>query len=164
MDNKDQTNNDQKELTLEQQLEQAQDQIAQLTDSAKRALADLENFKRRTEQEKENSRNYQTASLLLELLPIIDNLERANQNMPEEFQTHEWTKGLDLVSKQFNDLLQQKGLQEINQIDVELDPNKHEPMMQAPGKENIVLEIFEKGYILGDKVIRAAKVKVGNGE
>jgi molecular chaperone GrpE len=146
------------------ELEEAQEKIADLTEVGQRALADLANFKRRVEQERSQFVKAANTGLILELLPILDNFQRAMDHVPEELQGNEWTKGIEQIEKQFVGAFERLGVQELEvKAGDELDVEKHEALMQEDGEKDTVLGVLEKGYILGDRVLRPAKVKVGNG-
>ncbi|PIQ77427.1 nucleotide exchange factor GrpE [Candidatus Peregrinibacteria bacterium CG11_big_fil_rev_8_21_14_0_20_46_8] len=145
-------------------LEKAQKEIADLTETSKRALADLQNYRKRIEQEKQEFAKFANVSLILEILPVVDNFERAMKHTPEALQNSEWLKGMEQVAQQLRGVLNKFGCVPIEDpTGKEMDPQKHEPLLTAPGKEHIVLEVLETGYQIGDKVIRPTKVKVGNG-
>lgn len=138
--------------------------LAQMTEAAKRALADLQNYKKRVEEEKKSLREFAAVGLILELLPIVDNFARATASLPPELTAHPWSAGLLSVEKQLGDLLAKQGLKTVEGLGSALDPLKHEAVLQSPGPKDIVLAILENGYLIGDKVLKPAKVKVGNGE
>ncbi|MDP4008652.1 MAG: nucleotide exchange factor GrpE [Candidatus Peregrinibacteria bacterium] len=138
--------------------------IAQLTNLAQQATADLANFKRRSEEEKKAFAQFATANLVLELLQVTDNFDRALQNVPEEIKGNEWHQGIQGIDQQFHGILQKQGVAPIQAIGQKLDLNLHEALMQGPGEKDIILEELEKGYMMGTRILRPTKVKVGNGE
>ena len=138
--------------------------IAQLTQVAQQATADLANFKRRSEEEKKAFGQFATANLVSQLLQVTDNFDRALQNIPEGLEGSEWTQGIQGIDQQFHGILERQGVKPIEAVGQKLDLNLHEALMQGPGEKDIVLEELEKGYMMGDKVLRPTKVKVGNGE
>ncbi|MBI2638888.1 nucleotide exchange factor GrpE [Candidatus Peregrinibacteria bacterium] len=149
---------------LQADLDSANKQIQDLTETAKRALADLQNYRRRVEEEKTAFVQFANAGLLLELLPILDNFNRAFTQVPEEISKTEWFKGALLLEQQLVNIVRKQGVTEIpSSIGKPLDPKIHEAIATGPGEKDTVIEEFEKGYMLGDKVIRPAKVKVGDG-
>lgn len=139
-------------------------ELSQMTEAAKRALADLQNYKKRVEEEKKSLREFAAVGLILDLLPTVDNFARAIASLPPELNSHPWTTGLLSVEKQLQDLLVKQGLKAINGVGSPLDTLKHEAILQSPGPKDIVLAILENGYLIGEKVLKPAKVKVGNGE
>jgi molecular chaperone GrpE len=118
-----------------------------------RALADYQNLEKRVEREKDLFVKFANSILILKMLPILDNLERAGEHLKDQ--------GLDLVIKQFQESLSQEGIKEIEAAGAEFNPEIHEAIEKVPGEEGKVVEVLEKGYKLGDRVIRPAKVKIG---
>jgi len=130
-----------------------------------RAQADFINYKRRNEQERQDFSRFANAELMLSLLPALDDLERAlNSVPPAKSAKHSWLEGIRLVERKFKSSLEARGLTPIKALGEPFDPNFHEAVRQDKGKEGIVIEEFQKGYMLGDRVLRPAKVVVGNGE
>ena len=129
-----------------------------------RAQADFINYKRRNEQEKEEIGDFARAILALDLLPIIDDFERALTSIPPRLHNAGWVNGIRLIERKLRSTLETQGLSRIEARGEPFDPNLHEAVMQAKGKEGVVLEEVEKGYKFHDRVIRPAKVAVGNGE
>lgn len=146
----------------EKQLAEAKKHIEALTETSKRALADLANYKRRSEEEKQAFIQYSNALLIAEILEIVDNFERAFTHIPEGKQ--EWAEGIINIEKKLKNILEKHGLKEMEVLGKEINPHFHEALMTGPGEKNKIIEVFEKGYLLGEKVLRAAKVKVGNDE
>lgn len=139
-------------------------QIAELTETAKRALADLQNYRRRVEEERAVFVAFANVGLILELLPILDNFNRAFAQVPEEISKTEWFKGALQIEQQLASVIRKQGVMEMPpQIGKKLDPKIHEAVATGPGEKDVIIEEFEKGYLLGEKVIRPAKVKVGDG-
>ncbi len=143
---------------------QQNDELAAMTETAKRALADLQNYKRRAEEERGELQIYANLRLLEAIFPTIDNLARAFDTIPEDLKSNEWIKGVQSIEKNLLTELQKLGLEVVNQTGVPVDPNKHEVVLQAAGPTNEVLQILEKGYLYKGRAIRPAKVQVGNGE
>ncbi|PIR55352.1 nucleotide exchange factor GrpE [Candidatus Peregrinibacteria bacterium CG10_big_fil_rev_8_21_14_0_10_36_19] len=139
-----------------------QEELAQMTELAKRAMADLQNLKRRQEEERSNLVIFANADLIKKLLPLLDNLDRAKQHVPEG--AEEWFKGLSMSIENAHKTLEESGLKAIESLGHPFNPDLHEAITQGPGEKDTVVEEFEKGYTIGSKVIRHAKVKVGNGE
>ncbi len=163
---------DDKKLTgIEKDLEltkkaliQAEEELAEMTETAKRTAADLQNFRRRSEEERGSLALYANLQFLQGIFPVIDNLQLAFQHIPEDLAENEWVKGVYTIEKQFMDTLAGLGLHEIPcEPGSPFDPNIHEALMQGPGEKDTVLECFEKGYQFKDQVVRPAKVKVGDG-
>jgi len=129
-----------------------------------RAQADFINFKRRSEQEREEFARFANASLMLELLPVLDDLERALEHVPAKLASVAWVAGVKLIYRKFKATLESQGLTRIEALGKPFDPNLHEAVRQDKGEEGIVIEEIRKGYQLHDKIIRPTTVVVGNGE
>lgn len=129
-----------------------------------RIQADFINYKRRTEQEKEEIGEYANSMLVLSLLPVLDDLERALTSIPDELDELSWVDGVRLIERKLRTTLEAQGLSPIEALGEPFDPNIHEAAMQGKGKEGIVVEELQKGYKFQDRVIRPAKVVVGGGE
>jgi len=129
-----------------------------------RAQADFINYKRRSEQEKEEVSKFANSILMLSLLPILDDLERAFASVPPKLAKLSWVDGIMLIERKLQASLEAQGLSEIKALGEPFDPNLHEAAMHGKGKEGIVIEELQKGYKLHDRVIRPAMVVVGNGE
>lgn len=150
---------------LQADLDAANKQIQDLTETAKRALADLKNYRKRVEEERGAFAQFANVALVLELLPILDNFNRAFASVPDEISKTEWFKGALLLEQQLVGIVRKQGVTEIpSSIGKPLDPKIHEAIAVGPGEKDTVIEEFEKGYMLGNKVIRPAKVKVGTHE
>ena len=129
-----------------------------------RAQADFINYKRRSEQEKEEISKFANASLMLNLLPILDDLERAFTSIPPHLARLTWADGIRLIERKLQASLEVQGLSPIKALGETFDPKFHEAAMHGKGKEGIDIEELQKGYKLHDRVIRPAMVVVGNGE
>ena len=129
-----------------------------------RAQADFANFKRRNDQEREEFTRFVNASLLLALLPVMDDLERALEHVPAKLSSAAWVDGIKLIYRKLSAVLEAQGLTRIEALGKPFDPNLHEAVRQEKGKEGIITEEIRKGYQLHDKVIRPSMVVVGNGE
>lgn len=144
---------------LQQELEQTQTKLQEMTKITQHALADLQNFKRRSEEEKSSFATYANADLILALLPAIDNINRALAHEPKDT---EWAKGVEQSLKQLTQTLEKRGLTVIPTTGQKFDPRLHEALLTGPGEKDMILAELEKGYILGEKVIKPARVKVGS--
>jgi molecular chaperone GrpE len=129
-----------------------------------RAAADFANFKRRVEQEKADTARIYNASLAINLLPIFDDLDRAVAGVDANLAGLNWVQGIVAIHRKFVNLLQAMQVAEIDVAGQKFDPARHEAIGQQPGEEGRILAVVQKGYLLGDKVIRPAMVIVGNGE
>ena len=129
-----------------------------------RTQADFINYKRRNEQEREEIGKFANAALMLNLLPVLDDLERAFASIPTRLAKQEWVDGVRLIERKLRASLEAQGLSQIKALGEPFDPNLHEAVMQSKGKENIVVNELQTGYKLHDRVIRPSRVVVGNGE
>ena len=129
-----------------------------------RAQADFTNYKRRSEQEKEETVKFASAGLISNLLPVLDDFERATRSLPPEQAQASLAEGFRLIERKLGTIMESQGLTEIKAMGEPFDPRLHEAINQDRGKEGIVVRELEKGYKLHDKVLRPAKVVVGNGE
>ena len=139
-----------------------QQELDELNDRYKRVLAEFENFKKRSGQERETLYNSILADIIEVFLPVVDNLENA---LKVETQDVEYKKGVELVLKQFKDILKSKGVEEIPAIGETFDPSLHEAVssIQDPDKmEKEIVQEYRKGYKIGSKVIRHSMVVVAN--
>jgi len=151
--------------TLKQALAEEKKKAEDYLANWQRAQADFINYKRRTEQERQDFNRFANANLILSLLPALDDLERALSSIPPaKTSKHSWVEGVRLVERSFRSSLETQGLTPIKALGEPFDPNFHEALRQDKGKEGIIVEEFQKGYMLGDRVLRPAKVVVGNGE
>lgn len=135
--------------------------LAAMTETAKRALADLQNYKRRTEEERGEIQVYANMRLLEAIFPALDNFARAFELVPEHLEEEEWVKGISAIEDNLMNALASLGLEVISETGVPVDPNKHEVLMEGEGPAGQVVQIFEKGYAFKGKTIRPAKVMVG---
>ncbi len=152
-------------------LKKAEEQIAKLeaataeaNDKYMRLYAEYENFRKRSQKEKEGLYADAYIDALTQILPILDNLERAAQYGGED-NDNPLAKGLELTLKSFAETLEKMGVSEIPALGEQFDPNVHNAVMHVEDEnlgENVVAEVFMKGYIRGDKVLRYSMVKVAN--
>ncbi len=128
-----------------------------------RAQADFDNFRRRTLKEKEELAQYATSKLVGELLPVLDNFQRALQTSGDAAQSDSFAKGVDMIYRQLFQVLEAEGLKAMEPVGQPFDPEHHQAIMQVETdeyEEGIVVEVMQPGYWLKDKVIRPAMVKV----
>ena len=144
-------------------LEQAETQAAEYKDQWLRSVADFKNFKRRADAERSELQRSAGASVLLKLLPVVDDFERAIAAIPAEIAESSWWGGTQLIANKLRLLLESEGIKPIEALDQPFDPNLHEAVLyeDAPGKDGIVTAEFQRGYRLHDRVIRPSMVKVG---
>lgn len=127
-----------------------------LDNKLKRALADYQNFEARVAREKKEFFDFAKTEIVLEFLPILDNLERAAKSIKDS--------GLQFVLKQFSDTLEKQGILAFAEKGETFDPHKHDCVEVVSGEENKIIEVLEKGFKLKDKIIKPAKVKVGKNQ
>jgi molecular chaperone GrpE len=149
---------------LKQALAEEREKSAASLAGWQRAQADLMNYRRRAEQEKEEIGRFGNTTIMLSLLPILDDLERALTSIPDDLAKHSWVDGIRLIERKLQANLEAQGLSQIKALGEPFDPNLHEAMMQGKGKEGTVVEEIEKGYKLNNRLIRPSKVVVGSGE
>ena len=148
------------EAQLSEEKARAQGYFAQW----QRAAADYQNLKRRTEQEREEYARLANTALILNLLPAIDDFERALANVDPVLAGDSWVEGLRLVYRKLKGALEAAGLAEIPAEGQPFDPNVHEAIGHTAGPAGVVVQEMRRGYRLGNRVIRPALVVVGNGE
>ena len=127
-----------------------------------RAVADFDNYRKRIERERRELSEYAAADVLLDLLPIIDNFERALQ-APATGDTEAFKRGIELIHKQMLDLLRKRGVSHIDAHGADFDPNVHQAVIHEPSEEHRegeVMEELQRGYKLGDRLLRPSMVKV----
>ena len=129
-----------------------------------RAQADFANFKRRTDQEKEELGKYANAGLILSLLPFLDDLELALGKIPPELVGVKWVEGVKQIERKFLANLEKQGVVVIKAVGETFDPRIHEAIKEDAGPEGKVTAEVQRGYKLGEKILRPSKVIVGNGE
>jgi molecular chaperone GrpE len=157
----DETTDDDME-SLKSKLNAAQKEVSQFRDEAARAKADFYNYRTRIERDRARDRVLAAEGAVLDLLPVLDNLERALD--AESDKESSMYKGIVMVKKQFFAVLQNMGLRSIDTSGA-FDPSVHEAMMvvdvESESEDGMVMEALHRGYMLGEKLLRAAKVKVG---
>ncbi len=139
-----------------------QQKIGELTEALQRERADAMNVRRRTEEERAQLGEFYKAMVMRELLPALDNLDRALKHVPKELKDHDYVKGVQGVAKQFEDCFAKLGVERIKTVGEPFDPKLHEAISveDAGGQVEIVCEELQPGYRIGDEVIRHALVKV----
>lgn len=147
---------DEEKLKLQQELEQLKARYL-------RVQADFDNFRKRTRTEKEVAAKYRSQSLAEQLLPVLDNFERALVVETTNEESKSILTGVEMVYRQFVDALKQEGIEEVEALGEPFDPHKHQAVAQEKSEEHesgIVIEVFQKGYRIKDRIIRPAMVKV----
>ncbi|SDI94396.1 nucleotide exchange factor GrpE [Salimicrobium halophilum] len=151
---------EEQELTELEKVEQERDEVKE---KLLRLQADFENFRRRVQKEKETDRKYKSQSLAEELIPVLDNFERALQTEVKEESAQGFVDGIKMVYNQLWSALEKEGVEEISAKGEPFDPHVHQAMMQVEEEgveSNTVTEVLQTGYKLHDRVIRPAMVKV----
>lgn len=149
---------------VEADLLEAQAKIAELNDAWLRARADLENMRRRVQEDVNNAYKYSAGKFATDLLSVKDSLEMALSDESGQFENLK--NGVDLTLKQLNNVFERFQITEINPVNEKLDPHKHQAMGMEPSEAeaNMVTRVMQKGYLLHDRVIRPAMVIVSSGK
>ena len=149
-------------IELKKQIESQKVQLEETEDRLKRVAAEFDNYKKRNIKERDGMYNSLVSDIVSNFLPVIDNLEKA---VTAETKDEEYKKGIELVLKQFKDVLNSRGVIEIETIGKTFDPELHEAVSSiqddTKGEKEIVQE-YRKGYKIGDRVIRHSMVVVAN--
>jgi molecular chaperone GrpE len=150
--------------TLEEQLARAREDAQKYLASWQRAEADFQNYKRRVEQEREESRRFSSAALIMNTLPILDDLERALGSLDARLAGLTWFEGIVLIYRKLLVMLENAGVTPIETEGKQFDPNEHEAVAHTDGEEGKILSEVQRGYKLHDRVLRPAMVVVGSGQ
>ena len=149
---------------LQAQIDQLTQERSTLLDQLLRRQAEFENYRRRVDRERAETYARSRAEVVLELLPVIDNFERALASLEHSgSDAKSLRQGIELIHRQLNDALAKLGLEPVESVGQAFDPNVHEAVSAEPSsehEENTVIAEFERGYRLGEKLLRPAKVKV----
>ncbi|WAM30773.1 nucleotide exchange factor GrpE [Caldicellulosiruptor naganoensis] len=151
---------------LKKQLEEKEKEVEEYKSLCQRIAADFDNYKKRIAKDKENMYYEVVADVVGKLLPIVDNFERAISSAKESENTNEeFLRGLEMIKKQIDDIFSKLGVEPIEALNKEFDPYLHNAIMHVVDErygKNIVIEEFQKGYKIKDRVIRYSLVKVAN--
>lgn len=145
---------------LRKDLQEATAKAAEYKDSWLRSQADFQNFRRRMERDHEMTHVSLKGDIIKKILPVLDDLERALQNRPGE---DAWANGIELVARKFQNIMQSEGLKRIDAEGMEFDPHLHEAISHEPAdgvQSGHVINVVQNGYMLGERVIRPALVRV----
>ncbi|MFT3891445.1 MAG: nucleotide exchange factor GrpE [Anaerolineales bacterium] len=145
---------------LKKQLEAAQAQASEYKDSWLRSQAEFQNYKRRLERDNELSYVSMKGDIIKKVLPALDDLERALQNRPAD---NGWANGIELIARKLQNMLDVEGVKRIEAEGMEFDPRFHEAISHEPAdgvKSGFVIAVVQNGYMLGERVIRPALVRV----
>ena len=140
----------------DKKIEELENTVAELDNNWKRALADYRNLQKRTEEEKESLVSFISGMFFKRILPVLDNLEMLEKHVDDQ--------GLKLITKDFKQVLSEEGITEIDVVGKDFDAETMEAIETVPGEKNKIMEIISKGYMLKDKLLRPARVKVGSEE
>ncbi|GAB4542353.1 MAG: hypothetical protein Kow0063_34250 [Anaerolineae bacterium] len=152
---------------LRAELDQVRAQADEYLDGWQRARAEFANYKKRVEAEREELRRTSTEALLLKILPIVDDFERAFQTLPEELAEAAWVDGIRMVFRKLQTLLESQEVTPIEAAGQPFDPQWHEAILQEETSEHpdgYVIEEMQRGYRLGERVLRPAVVKVASNQ
>ncbi|MCT4687155.1 nucleotide exchange factor GrpE [Vallitalea sp.] len=153
------------ENDMNKKLKQKEKEVNEYVDKLQRTMAEFDNFRKRTIKEKSMMYENGAKETLEKLLPIVDNFERALDSISEEQKELPFTQGVEMILKQLMSTLNELGVEEIEAEGNEFDPNFHHAVTHADDEslgENIVAEVFQKGYMYNDSVLRHSMVKVVN--
>lgn len=151
------------EEVLRMRITELEEELAQTQQRMMRIAADYENFKRRSEREKEEIRRFGTEKLLLEMIPVQDNFDRALSHSLNSEDRQSLLQGVEMVKRQFEGVLKKAGCESFDSLNTPFDPQRHEAVQQIESAEhspNTVVEEYQRGYFLKDRLIRPALVVV----
>ncbi len=150
---------------LAERVVQLERESAEWRDQYMRTLADMKNLRRRTDTERAELIRSAGAGLLLKLLPVVDDLERAVQSVTDDVANTPWYGGFRLIPQKLANLLETEGVTAIATVGEDFDPNRHEAVIYEPaeGQDGKVTGELQRGYLLREKVLRPSMVKVGQG-
>ena len=149
---------------LEEQLGEERARSQAYMQQWQRAAADYQNLKRRTDLEREELSRFANTALILNLLPAVDDFDRALANVDPSLADNSWVEGVRSIQRKLKGALEAAGVGEIAAEGEAFDPNLHEALGHAPGASGVVVHEARRGYRLGNRVIRHAQVLVGDGE
>ena len=146
--------------TLKKKLEEAESKTSEYKDSWLRSQAEFQNYRKRLERDNEVMYLSMKGDIIKKVLPLLDDLERALQNRAAD---DAWASGIELIARKFQNILESEGLKRIDALGKEFDPNFHEAISHEPAngaQSGHVIGVVQKGYMLGERVIRPALVRV----
>ena len=151
------------EEAVETAEEKLQKELDEKNEQFLRLCAEYDNFRKRSQKEKQDIYSSSQADVIKELLPVLDNFDRAANN--KDANAEDYKKGIDLIFNQFGEVLKKLGVESYGERGEEFDPNIHNAVMTVEDEElgeNVIASVFSKGYKLGDRIIREAVVQVAN--
>lgn len=149
--------------TLREEIDLLQQQSNEYLDGWQRERAEFANYKKRKERESQQLRESITGNIIRKYLEVVDDLERALQNRPADDEGASWAEGIELVYRKFLTALESEGVVQMQVEGTQFDPNLHEAISQEPSEEfesGQVIEVLRKGYMLGERVLRPASVRI----
>lgn len=165
-ENETQITNDEEMALMQKELDDAKTKSEEAINKMMRLAAEFDNYKKRSAREHENIRKYASENIIKEMLPIVDNFERAIESANESSDFNSFLDGIRLILNQMINLLGKEGVQQIKAVGEVFNPNIHEAVLHIASDEypeNIIVQELQKGYILNDRVIRPAMVAVSKG-
>lgn len=147
----------------QKKIEELEKELAASKDAHIRTLAEYDNYRKRSTREKEAAYGDSKASCLAELLPVLDNFERATANNDADFESYK--KGVEMIYNNFCETLKKLGVEAFGEKGETFDPNIHNGVMHIENEEleeNVIAEVFSKGYKIGERILRPAMVQVAN--
>jgi molecular chaperone GrpE len=147
------------ERVLAEEKERAENYLA----NWQRTQADFANYRKRAEQEKRETTEFASSAVIMNLLTVVDDFERAFASLPDELAESSWIEGIKMIYNKFKASLEAQGLTEIKAKGEPFDPHFHDAVMGQEGEEGMVIDEVQKGYMFKDRVIRPSMVVVGKG-
>ena len=150
---------------LEEEVDQAQAKADENLDGWQRALADFSNYRKRVERERDQFQQESRGSVLKSYLEIVDDLERALKNRPEDGEGAEWAEGIELIYRKLQTMLENEGVVPMEAVGQTFDPNLHEAIFQEESEDHdsgVIIEVIQQGYMLGERVLRPARVRIAS--
>ncbi len=150
---------------LQQEFDEAQREISSTLDGWQRTQAEFINYKKRMEREQIRMNENASIRVIKSFLGVIDDLDRAIANRPSEGEGADWAEGIDLVFRKMLTAIDNEGVKPMDPIGEQFDPNLHEAIMQAESedhKSGEIIEVIQKGYLIGERILRPAMVKVAS--
>jgi len=151
------------EEAMPEELEQLSAQAAEYLDGWQRARAELANYKKRVERERKDAYKRAAGDIMAQFLDVVDDFERALKDLPAEEETASWVQGIELVHRKMQAILDSYGIETIDAVGQPFDPNLHEAISHEETDlvpEGYVIDVVKQGYRLGDRILRAATVRV----
>jgi len=146
--------------SLRQKLSEVESKSAENLDGWQRAVAEFQNYKKRMERDRESEKAFMKSDLIKKVLPVLDDLERAMLNRPEQ---DAWAGGIELITRKLQAILEAEGLQRIEAKGMAFDPNYHEAISYEPNEDiesGHIIAVVQNGYMLGEHIVRPALVRV----